>query len=90
MFTKVYGIKYFGLIYSVSTSIGWISHLSEPFIIKFFVKKLEDNKILYIGGSFGAIVCFIILLNFSEEKFKFKKNGDENEKKELKEILNKP
>ena len=87
MFTKVYGIKYFGLIYSVSTAIGGFCHLLEPFIIKIVVKKLEDYKILYIGGSFGAIFCFMILLNFSEKKFKFK--SDENEK-ELKEMLNKP
>ena len=91
MFTKIHGIKYFGLIYSVSTAIGAICHLLEPFIIKIFVKKLEDYKILYIGGSFGAIFCIIILLNFSEEKFKFKNSEKENEnEKELKEISNKP
>ena len=34
MFTKVYGIKYFGFIYSVSTSLGGFCHLLGPFIIK--------------------------------------------------------
>lgn len=89
MFTKVYGIKYFGFIYSVSTALGGFCHLLGPFIIKIVVKKIDDYKKLFIGGSIGCIFSFIILLNFSEEKFKYKMNEKDNNEKELKEILNK-
>jgi MFS family permease len=88
MFTKVYGINYFGFIYSVSTAIGGFCHLLGPFIIKITVRKIEDYKKLFIGGSLGCILSLIILLSFSEEKFKYKINEDNNEK-ELKEVLNK-
>ena len=87
MFTKIYGINYFGFIYSVSTAIGGFCHLLGPFIIKITVKKLEDYKKLFIGGSFGCFLSLIILFSFSEEKFKYKINEDSNEK-ELKEVLN--
>ena len=88
MFTKVYGINYFGFIYSVSTAIGGFCHLLGPFIIKITVRKIEDYKKLFIGGSLGCFLSLIILLSFSEEKFKYKINEDNNEK-ELKEVLNK-
>ena len=38
MFIKVYGIKYFGFIYSVFTALGSFTHLLGPFIIKIVVK----------------------------------------------------
>ena len=88
MFTKVYGIKYFGFIYSVSTSLGGFCHLLGPFIIKIVVKKVVDYKKLFIGGSIGCLICLVILVNFSEEKFKYKINEEEKEK-ELKDVLNK-
>ena len=89
MFTKVYGIKYFGFIYSVSTAIGGFCHLLGPFIIEIVVKEVEDYKKLFIGGSIGCLFSLIILFNFSEEKFKYKINEKEDNEKELKEILNK-
>ena len=89
MFTKVYGIKYFGFIYSVSTAIGGFCHLLGPLIIEIVVKKVEDYKKLFIGGSIGCLFSLIILFNFSEEKFKYKMNEKEDNEKELKEILNK-
>ena len=89
MFTKVYGIKYFGFIYSVSTAIGGFCHLLGPFIIEIVVKEVEDYKKLFIGGSIGCLFSLIILFNFSEEKFKYKMNEKEDNEKELKEILNK-
>ena len=88
MFTKVYGIKYFGFIYSVSTGIGGFCHLLGPFIIKIVVKNVEDYKKLFIGGAIGCLISLIILFYFSEEQFKYKINEDDNEK-ELKEVLNK-
>ena len=87
MFTKVYGIKYFGFIYSVSTGIGGFCHLLGPFIIKIVVKNVEDYKKLYIGGAIGCLISLIILFYFSEEQFKYKINEDDNEE-ELKEVLN--
>ena len=87
MFTKIYGIKYFGFIYSVSTAIGGFCHLLGPFIIKIVVKSVEDYKKLFIGGSIGCIISLIILINFSEEKFEYKINEKYNEK-ELEEVLN--
>ena len=91
MFTKVYGINYFGFIYSISTALGGFCHLLGPFIIEIVVKSLEDYKKLFIGGSIGCLISLIILISFSEEKFKYKINENENEsEKELKELLNKP
>ena len=88
MFTKVYGIKYFGFIYSVFTALGSFCHLLGPFIIKIVVKKVVDYKKLFIGSSIGCLICLVILVNFSEEKFKYKINEEEKEK-ELKDVLNK-
>ena len=87
MFTKVYGINYFGFIYSVSTGIGGFCHLLGPFIIKITVKTIEDYKKLFIGGSFGCFLSLMILFSFSEEKFKYRTNENNNEK-ELEEVLN--
>ena len=89
MFTKVYGIKYFGFIYSVSTALGGFSHLLGPLIIEIVVKKVDDYKKLFIGGSIGCLISLIILINFSEKKFKYKINEKDNNEKELKEMLNK-
>ena len=85
MFIKVYGIKYFGFIYTVFTAFGSFTHLLGPFIIKFIVKKIDDYKILYIGGGFWALLALFILLCFSEKKFEYKM---ENNDKELEEKLN--
>ena len=85
MFIKVYGIKYFGLIYTVFTAIGSFTHLLGPFIIKFVVKNISDYKILYIGGGFCSILALFILICFSEKKFEYKMN---NNGKELEEKLN--
>ena len=82
---KVYGIKYFGLIYTVSTALGSFCHLLGPFIIKIIVKKVVDYKKLFIGSSIGCLICLVILVNFSEEKFKYKINEEEKEK-ELKDV----
>ena len=87
MFTKVYGIKYFGFIYSVSTGIGGFFHLLGPFIIKIMVKSVEDYKKLFIGGTIACLISLLILISFSEEEFKYKLKEEDNEK-ELKEILN--
>ena len=89
MFTKIYGIKYFGFIYSISTAIGGFSHLLGPLIIEILVKKVDDYKKLFIGGSIGCLFSFIVLLYFSEEKFKYKINEKDDNEKELKEMLNK-
>jgi OFA family oxalate/formate antiporter-like MFS transporter len=87
MFTKVYGIKHFSFIYSVSTAIGGCCHLLGPIIIKIVVKSLKDYEKLFIGGGVCCIILEIILINFSEEPFKYKMNGDENENgKELDDI----
>ena len=87
MFTKVYGIKHFSFIYSVSTAIGGFCHLLGPIIIKIVVKSLKDYEKLFIGGGVCCIILEIILINFSEEPFKYKMNGDENENgKELDDI----
>ena len=87
MFTKVYGIKYFGFIYSVSTGIGGFFHLLGPFIIKIMVKSVEDYKKLFIGGTIACLISLLISISFSEEEFKYKIKEEDNEK-ELKEILN--
>ena len=87
MFTKVYGIKYFGFIYSVSTGIGGFFHLLGPLIIKIVVRNVEDYKKLFIGGAIGCLISLIILFFFSEKKFRYKINENDNEK-ELKEVLN--
>ena len=80
MFTKVYGIKYFGFIYSMSTALGGFCHLLGPFIIKIVVKNVSDYKKLFIEGSIGCLICLLILVNFSEEKFKYKINEKDNGK----------
>ena len=85
MFIKVYGIKYFGFIYSVFTAIGSFAHLLGPFIIKIVVKNTNDYKNLYIGGTFFSIMALIILFCFSEKKFEYK---IENNGKELEDKLN--
>ena len=87
MFTKVYGIKYFGFIYSVTTGIGGFFHLLGPFIIKIMVKSVEDYKKLFISGTIACLISLLILISFSEEEFKYKIKEEDNEK-ELKEILN--
>ena len=69
MFIKVYGIKYFGFIYSVFTAIGSFTHLLGPFIIKIVVKNTNDYKKLYIGGALCSVVAFIILVCFKDKKF---------------------
>ena len=83
MFIKVYGIKYFGFIYSVFTAIGSFTHLLGPFIIKIVVKNNDDYKKLYLGGAFCSIIALFILISFSEKKFeyKIKENGKELEEK---------
>ena len=85
MFIKVYGIKYFGFIYTVFTAFGSFTHLLGPFIIKIVVKNIEDYKILYIGGGLCSLLALFILFCFSEKKFEYEiKNTD----KELEEKLN--
>ena len=79
MFTKVFGIKYFGFIYSVCTGIGGLFHLLGPFIIEIVVKDLKDYKKLFAGGGLCCMVLQIILINFSEEKFKYKMNEEEKD-----------
>ena len=86
MFIKVYGINYFGFIYTVFTAIGSFTHLLGPFIIKIIVKNTDDYKILYFGGAFFSFIALIILFCFSEKKFEYK-NNNYNEK-ELEEKLN--
>jgi OFA family oxalate/formate antiporter-like MFS transporter len=87
MFTKVYGIKHFSFIYSISTAVGGFCHLLGPIIIKIVVKNVEDYEKLFIGGGICCVILEIILINFSEEPFKYKMNGDENENgKELEDI----
>ena len=83
MFIKVYGIKYFGFIYSVFTAIGSFTHLLGPFIIKIVVKNTNDYKKLYIGGALCSVVAFIILVCFKEKKFEYeiKEKGRELEEK---------
>ena len=83
MFIKVYGIKYFGFIYSVFTAIGSFTHLLGPFIIKLVVKNTQDYKKLYIGGAFCSFIALIILICFSEKKFEYeiKDKGKELEEK---------
>ena len=79
MFTKVYGIKHFSFIYSISTAVGGFCHLLSPIIIKIVVKNLNDYEKLFIGGGICCVILEIILINFSEEPFKYKMNGDDNE-----------
>ena len=79
MFVKVFGIKYFGFTYSVFTAIGGFCQLLGPFIIKIVVKDLEDYKKLFGGGGICCMIIQIILINFSEEKFKYKMNEEEKE-----------
>jgi OFA family oxalate/formate antiporter-like MFS transporter len=87
MFTKVYGIKHFSFIYSVSTAVGGFCHLLGPIIIKIVVNNLRDYGKLFIGGAICCLILEIILTNFSEEPFKYKMNGDKNEnEKELDDI----
>ena len=87
MFTKVYGIKHFSFIYSVSTALGGFCHLLGPIIIKIVVKDVKDYEKLFIGGGICCIILEIILINFSEEPFKYKMKGDENEnEKELEDL----
>ena len=85
MFIKVYGIKYFGFIYSVFTAIGSFTHLLGPFIIKLVVKNTQDYKKLYIGGAFCSFIALIILICFSEKKFEYE---IKDKGKELEEQLN--
>ena len=85
MFIKVYGIKYFGFIYSVFTAIGSFTHLLGPFIIKIVIKATNDYKKLYIGGAFCSGFALIILFCFSDKKFEYK---IEDKGKELEEKLN--
>ena len=87
MFIKVYGVKYFGFIYSVFTAIGSFTHLLGPFIIKIIVKNTNDYKKLYIGGSLCSFFALCILITFSEKKFEYKITANNNEK-ELEEKLN--
>ena len=79
MFTKVFGIKYFGFIYSVCTGIGGLFNLLGPFIIEIVVKDLKDYKKLFAGGGLCCMVLQIILINFSEEKFKYKMDEEEKD-----------
>lgn len=79
MFTKVYGIKHFSFIYSISTAVGGFCHLLSPIIIKIVVKNLNDYEKLFIGGGICCVILEIILINFSEEPFKYKMNEDKNE-----------
>ena len=87
MFIKVYGIKYFGFIYTVFTAIGSFTHLLGPFIIKFVVKNINDYKILYIGGGLCSMLALFILICFSEKKFEYKIENNNNDI-ELEEKLN--
>ena len=86
MFIKVYGIKYFGFIYTVFTAIGSFTHLLGPFIIKIIVKNTDDYKKLYFGGALFSFIAVIILICFSEKKFEYKIIN--YKEKELEEKLN--
>ena len=60
--------------------LGVFVHLLGPFIIKIVVKNVSDYKKLFIEGSIGCLICLLILVNFSEEKFKYKINEKDNGK----------
>ena len=89
MFIKVYGIKYFWFIFIVYTAIGGFTHLLGPFIIKIIVITTNDYKKLYIWGAMCSLFAIIVLIFFSENKFVYKLNNDnEINGKELEEKLN--
>ena len=89
MFIKVYGIKYFGFIYTVFTSIGGFTHLLGPFIIKIVIKSTNDYEKLYIGGAVFSCFALVVLFFFSEKKFVYKINKENDVNgKELEEKLN--
>ena len=64
---------------SISTAVGGFCHLLSPIIIKIVVKNLNDYEKLFIGGGICCVILEIILINFSEEPFKYKMNEDKNE-----------
>ena len=60
--------------------MGVFVHLLGLFIIKIVVKNVSDYKKLFIGGSIGCLIFLLLLVNFSEEKFKYKINEKDNGK----------
>lgn len=90
MFTKIFGIYYFGYIYSFGSFVGGIFNASCPFIIKFVVKNKNDYSKLYFVVGVMNIIALIALGTFSEKKMEYElpEKKEETKEVELEEKLN--
>ena len=84
MFTKVFGINYFGFIYSFGSFIGGFFNASCPFIIKFVVRNKSDYRTLYFVVGIMNLIALVALFTFKETPMKYKiKDEKEDDKKEV-------
>ena len=84
MFTKIFGINYFGFIYSFGSFIGGFFNASCPFIIKFVVRNKSDYRTLYFVVGIMNLIALVALFTFKDKPFEYKlKDEKEDGKKEV-------
>jgi hypothetical protein len=69
-------MKYATQINGIAIAIGGMSSLIGPLIAKGVVKERSDFKLLYLSGTFFAVIGLINYLTFDEQPFKYKTLGD--------------
>ena len=79
VYPKIYDIKYYSMIYSLTNIFVGLSTLLGPVFIKLLIKKVDDYMYLYMTGGIIVGIDFIILCFFNEDKFIFKKDGRKEE-----------
>lgn len=76
IFTRIYGINNFSIVYSFASVIGGCCNMLAPLLIKLIFDDIKEYNKLYYGWSILCFFCLVILLFFSEKKFEFKTQNE--------------
>ena len=77
LYPKIFGTRYGPEVNGIAVALYGFSCLLGPIIAKFFIKERSDYKILYLSGTFFALISLITVLTFDEKVFKFKHEKNE-------------
>lgn len=83
LYPKIYGVKYASEINGISLSLYGFSSLLGPIVSKFLIKDKSDYKLLYLSGTFFAIISLLTCITFDEIPFKYEMLEKETEKELL-------